>query len=107
MDFAETAEALERKIRGLWPWPGAAASYCSKKSQKSERVVLAMAKTAQAANQGALPPGALDENLNVICGEGALKIIKIKPAGGKLLEFKDFVNGRQTQPGDLFAKTDK
>ena len=107
LDFAETAELLERKIRGLWPWPGAAANYNSKKSQKSERVVLAMAKTTETTNQAALPPGTLDENLNVTCGKDALKIIKIKPAGGKLLDFKDFVNGRQTQPGDLFAKTDK
>jgi len=107
LDFAETAESLERKIRGFWPWPGAAVNYNSKISQKSERVVLAMAKTTKTTNQAALPPGTLDENFNVICGKDALKIIKIKPAGGKLLDFKDFVNGRQTQPGDLFAKTDK
>ena len=53
-----------------------------------------------------LPPGALDENLNLICGINALKITKIKPDGSRLMDFKDFVNGRQTRPGDRFMKID-
>ncbi len=51
-----------------------------------------------------LPAGTLDENLNVVCGENALKILKIKPEGSKLMNFEDFVNGRATQPGDMFVK---
>jgi methionyl-tRNA formyltransferase len=51
-----------------------------------------------------LPAGTLDENLNVVCGSGALKIKKIKPAGSALMDFKDFANGRQTMPGDSFIK---
>ena len=45
-----------------------------------------------------------DENLNVICGKNALRITRIKPAGSPLMDFKAFTNGRQTQPGDSFAK---
>jgi methionyl-tRNA formyltransferase len=44
----------------------------------------------------------LDENLNVICGKDRLKILKLKPAGSSLMNFQDFVNGRQSKPGDLF-----
>jgi len=36
-----------------------------------------------------------------------LEIKKIKPAGSALMDFKDFVNGRQTSPGDLFVKIDE
>ena len=30
LDFAESAELLEQKIRGFWPWPGTSAIYVSK-----------------------------------------------------------------------------
>jgi len=107
LDFTEPAEVLERKIRGLWPWPGAAANYISKKTGKSVRVSLAAAEVVEISNPAGLTAGMLDEDLNVICGRNALKIRKIKPAGSPLMDFKAFTNGRQTQPGDLFARIEK
>ncbi len=107
IDFDESADALARKIRGFWPWPGASVTYLSKKTNKSIRVNIAMAEVVEASNTTGLSAGTLDENLNVICGTDALKIKKIKPAGSPLMDFKDFVNGRQTQPGDLFMKIEK
>jgi len=121
LDFAEPAEILARKIRGFWPWPGASANYISKKTGKSIRVTIGGAEVVGATLCGCpgqahgpaptksplILPGTFDENLNVICGSGLLEIKKIKPAGSALMDFKDFVNGRQTQPGDLFVKIDK
>ncbi|MGA1980204.1 MAG: methionyl-tRNA formyltransferase [Sedimentisphaerales bacterium] len=107
LDFAELAELLQRKIRGLWPWPGASATYVSPKTAKPLRVTVAMARVVQTSNPAHLQPGTLDENLNVICGEDALKITKIKPDGSSLMDFKDFVNGRQTQRGDMFMEIEK
>jgi methionyl-tRNA formyltransferase len=78
--------------------------YISKKTGKSTRVTIAMAEVVGTSNPAGLSAGTLDENLNVICGQNALKIIKIKPAGSALMDFKDFVNGRHIQPGDKFAK---
>ena len=129
LDFAETAEVLARKIRGFWPWPGASANYVSQKTGKSIRVTIAGAEVVGATLCGCpgqahgpapteptlISSGTFDENLNVICGQAcpersrgnALKITRIKPAGSALMAFKDFANGRQTQPGDLFLKIDK
>ncbi|MDD5326560.1 MAG: methionyl-tRNA formyltransferase [Phycisphaerae bacterium] len=107
LDFAESAEFLKRKIRGLWPWPGASANYLSQKTAKPLRVNIAMAQIVPASNTAHLPPGTLDENLNVICGRDALKITKIKPDGSALMDFRDFVNGRQTRPGDTFVNMEK
>ncbi|MHC4144075.1 MAG: methionyl-tRNA formyltransferase [Planctomycetota bacterium] len=107
LDFTEPAEVLARKIRGFWPWPGASVAYVSKKAGKSVRVTIAMAESVEASNPSGWPAGTLDENLNVICGENALKITRIKPSGSALMDFKDFTNGRQTQPGDSFGKLDK
>jgi len=106
LDFNDSAGSLRRKILGLWPWPGASATYTSKKTNKSIRATIAMAEVVQASNPTGLPPGALDENLNIICGEDALKITKIKPTGSRLMDFKDFVNGQHTRPGDSFMKID-
>ena len=107
IDFNEPAASLERKIRGFWPWPGASANYLSKKTGKSTRVSIAMSQVVETSNTAGLSAGTLDESLNVTCGTDALKIMKIKPAGSPLMDFKDFTNGRQTQTEDLFIKIDK
>ncbi|MHC4240947.1 MAG: methionyl-tRNA formyltransferase [Planctomycetota bacterium] len=107
IDFNESAASLEKKIRGLWSWPGASANYMSQKTGKSVRVSIAAAKVIETINTPGLSAGTLDEKLNVTCGTDTLKITKIKPAGSPLMDFKDFSNGRQTQPGDLFIKIDK
>jgi len=107
LDFNEPAELLQRKIRGFWPWPGASAIYISKKTAKSLRVTIAMAEVVGTSNPAHLPPGTLDENLNVICGQNTLKITEIKPTASRLMDFKDFVNGHQTQPGDCFIKIEQ
>ncbi len=107
IDFNESAGSLEKKIRGLWPWPGASANYLSKKTGKSIRVSIAAVQIFETSNTPGLSAGTLDENLNVTCGTDALKITKIKPAGSPLMDFKDFTNGRHTQPADLFIKIDK
>jgi methionyl-tRNA formyltransferase len=65
-----------------------------------------MAQVVKTSNPAHLLLGTLDENLNVICGEDALKIVKIKPDGSGLMDFKDFINGRQTRPGDRFIRPD-
>jgi methionyl-tRNA formyltransferase len=107
LDFAESADVLQRKIRGLWPWPGASVIYLSKKTNKSVRVTIAEACAVPTSNPAHLQPGTLDENLNVLCGEDALKIVKIKPDGSSLMDFRDFVNGRQTCPGDIVMEIKK
>ena len=104
LDFSEPAEILQRKIRGFWPWPGASAIYVSQKTGKSLRVTFAGAQVVKTSGPVRLSSGTLDENLNVICGEDALKIVRIKPDGSGLMDFRDFVNGRQTCPGDKFIK---
>jgi methionyl-tRNA formyltransferase len=106
LDFNQPAKLIRRKILGLWPWPGASALYVSKRTGKSLRTTIAAAEVVQVCNPASLPAGTLDESLNVVCGENTLQIAAIRPAGGAVMDFKDFVNGRATQPGDLFMRMD-
>jgi methionyl-tRNA formyltransferase len=107
IDFNEPADLLHRKILGLFPWPGASANYLSKKTGKTELVTFTDAKAIASANPDNLVPGTIDENLNVICGQNALIITRIKPAGSSIMNFTAFVNGRHTKSGDCFLKLQK
>jgi methionyl-tRNA formyltransferase len=107
LNWFDSAELLRNRIHGLWPWPGAQAEYVSNKTQKSCRVIIAKAEVIKSSPAQPVPAGTLDESLNVICGKDALRIIKIKPAGGSLMNFADFVNGRHTAPGDRFVTIQK
>ena len=66
-----------------------------------------MASVVETSNPAGLQAGTLDKDLNVICGQNALKIEKIKPTGSRLMDFADFVNGQHTKPGDTFKKIEK
>lgn len=103
LDWTESAQRLRDRIRGLWPWPGAQADYICQKTQKHCRVTIAAAEVVKTALKEPASPGVFDDNLNVICGQDALKITRIKPAGGRLMDFAAFANGRQTRPGDAFV----
>jgi len=107
LDFAQPAETLFRKIFGFWPWPGATAVYNSTATGRVERVTLARAEILRIPDNENLPPGTIDENLNVICGQGRLQIVRLKPENSRLMAFADFVNGRHVSPGDRFTKIEE
>jgi len=102
LDFAGSAGDLVRKIRGLWPWPGAMADYLVRDSGRCVRVTIASAEAVT--DRRDLTPGTFDDRLCVTCGQGSLRIAAIKPAGSALMDFKDFVNGRRTRPGDALVQ---
>ncbi|MBN1508991.1 MAG: methionyl-tRNA formyltransferase [Sedimentisphaerales bacterium] len=107
LDFTESADSVALKVRGFWPWPGAVAGFVSQQTPKTTRVVLALAEAAPAADEAPLPPGVFDEDLNVVCGTGRLRIRKLKPAGSELMKFRAFVNGWHVHPGDRLVKLEE
>lgn len=106
IDFNDPAEKIVNQVRAFWPWPGAHAEYVSAAASKSIQVIIAKAEVIKAAEPKG-PNGTLDEDLNIICGSDRLKIHQIKPSGKAVMDFKAFVNGRNTKPGDIFKHIDK
>lgn len=100
LDFTHPAHVLVNRIRGLWPWPGARADYISTDTGKKTIVTLGATEIIEKENLRNLPVGAFDQDLDVVCSSQALRILKVKPSGSPLMEFKAFVNGRHTRPGD-------
>ncbi|MCL5279017.1 MAG: methionyl-tRNA formyltransferase [Planctomycetes bacterium] len=107
LDFHEPAEVLVRKIRGLTPWPGAAACFTSGQTQKSTRVVLVAAEAVPGSGTTQLAPGTFDQERTIVCGVGRLSVQKIKPAGSGRMSFHAFVNGWHVQPGDRLTKIEE
>jgi methionyl-tRNA formyltransferase len=85
LDWGESAEALDRRIRAFTPWPGLYFNHndIPIKISKAE-VVLDMAGT---------PGKVLDNQLTVACEKGALRLLRLQRPGGKWLSPTEFLNG--------------
>lgn len=107
IDWEHSAEQIVNQIRALWPWPGAQSVYVSAQTGRHWRVAISKARPLPRETKPDDIVGQLDENLHVICGQGALDIVELKPAGSGLMSFASYVNGRNCQSGDLFVSAEK
>lgn len=107
VDWEKPADQLANQIRGLWPWPSAQSVYVSAETGKHWRVTISNARPLLRDGNAGDVPGQVDENLHIICGQGALQILELKPAGSGLMSFESFVNGHNCKPGDLFISAEK
>lgn len=100
--FDQPAAQLANRILGLWSWPGAACRYCSADGRRDEIVTLARARPYEGRTTpaGAEEAGRITDVLSVRAADGELEILEIKPAGGRLMPWQDFVNGRHVAEGD-------
>ncbi len=103
--FDQPATTLVNKINGLWDWPGARCQFVSKTTGKSEIVMLALARLGADEKPGD-GPGTVDFRRQVAAADRYVEILEVKPSGGRLMSFEDYVNGRRIQPGDLFTPID-
>ncbi|MFP4355292.1 MAG: methionyl-tRNA formyltransferase [Phycisphaerae bacterium] len=100
LDFAEPADALRCRINGTYPWPGAHARFISQQRSGPIDVVLARADSDDQPLDA--PAGTVDPQHRIATGKGSLEILEIKPAGKRLMDWKDFANGYRVRPGDRF-----
>jgi len=102
--WSQSAKRIRDQIHGMWPWPGA---YChlARPGKKAERISIAQAAVSTESDAGSkeeMLPGTLCGDLSIACGTGRLKLLQVKPANGKLMNFADFVNGRHLKTHDRF-----
>jgi methionyl-tRNA formyltransferase len=90
IDWAENAEVIERKVRGLAPFPGAWFEL------EGERVKLLLGESVA----GSGTPGTvLDEDCTIACGTGAIRPLLLQRAGKPVLERAEFLRGRAVAAG--------
>jgi methionyl-tRNA formyltransferase len=102
IDFKASAVQIHNKVRGLWPWPGATACFVSAKSGKTCDVTIIKTEIVNEQDKNDRP-GMVNADFDVFCGTGSLKILELKPHGGKSMDFKSFLNGRAGAAGDYFV----
>lgn len=93
IDWSQSADGIERLVRGLAPFPGAWFEL------EGERVKLLLAEVAE----GTGTPGTvLDDDLTIACGSGAIRPLSLQRAGKPMLERAEFLRGRPVAAGMVF-----
>lgn len=100
IDFAASAAECQRRVHGLWPWPGVTVSLVE---AEGPRVELKLARVRPEPESGRAPapaePGTvIDEHQGLVAcgGGGALRILEVQPAGKRCMSWADFARGRRS-----------
>jgi methionyl-tRNA formyltransferase len=99
IEWSQTAETIERKVRAFDPLPGAATLF------KGAVLKIWRAEIVGAvdASPGTVH-GADSEGITVACGlNSALKLLELQRAGGKRLSVSAFLPGNPIRPGERFG----
>ncbi len=103
IDFTQPARRLAHFVCGMWSWPGATCDFEARDGSRRERVTLARARVGDA-DPAPLEPGELDARLFVATGDAWLELLEIKPAGGRVMTWEEYVNGRHVKVGDRLVR---
>lgn len=98
IDWQESAEVIERKVRGLAPFPGAWFELGD--ANEAERVKLLLAEVVEAVGA---PGTVLDADFTIACGSGAIRPLKLQRAGKPVLDRAEFLRGRAVAAGTVLA----
>lgn len=93
LDFSMPAAEVDARIRGLTPWPGARTHLEINGAHLDCLIVSARPAVAPCdAQPGTIWRGA--DGLYIVCGDGAILVDGIKPAGKRVMTGDEFANGR-------------
>jgi len=99
VDLAQSADACRRRIHGLTPWPGVAATL-SDRPLRLLRVEPVPAGSEQSAVGTIVDP----VHGIVACGGGtALRLLTVQPAGGRAMPWADFARGHRVESGAMLT----
>ena len=91
LDFNQQASALEARVRGLAPTPGAWFEY------QGERFKVFRAEVVEGRGNAGL---IINEDLTIACGEKALNILEIQRQGRDIMSLSDLIRGFKFIKGD-------
>jgi methionyl-tRNA formyltransferase len=93
LDWHEPAIVLERKIRAFNPWPIAQATVFEQTLRIwAAQVLLSISTTATVGTVIRCQ----NEGIDIVTGEGILRLLTIQRAGGKPISVRDFLNAHPT-----------
>jgi methionyl-tRNA formyltransferase len=95
IDWTRSAVEIERRVRGMSPWPGAF-TFAGGERWTIRRVVVTEATT------GAAPGhiiAAANDGIAVASGQGVILITELQPANSRRMAIKDYLAGHRVSPG--------
>jgi len=101
LDWHQPAQVLHNQIRGLQPWPVAAAVL------HGRRVLMRRSHPVPAEPHAAVPGTILRidaDALVVAAGSGAIHLFDLQPEGRPVMTIREYLNGRLAKPGDRFER---
>jgi len=100
IDWAQPAQGLFNRIRGLTPWPGAFTFLAPEQKQRLLKVWSAEPLSGVSGKPGTVLQA--DKNgIVVACGEGALRITSLQREGGRRMAAIEFFAGQAVKSGDV------
>jgi methionyl-tRNA formyltransferase len=103
LDWRRPAAELERRVRAFDPWPGA---YAELPGRKGLERVGVLACEVLDRDPGAEAGSVLDERLTIACGEGALRLSRVRRAGRAAVDVPAFLRGFPVPPGTRLPLSD-
>jgi methionyl-tRNA formyltransferase len=98
IDWSKPWRAVHDHIRGLSPFPGA----WFELPEASGPVRVKVLRTTEGEGRGA-PGTALDGNLTIACGDGAVRILQLQRAGKQAMTAEEFLRGTSLPAGTRLA----
>ena len=102
IDFSKDAEAIDRQIRSMTPWPSAFTFY------RGKQLKIWLAEPTITENTFGRTAGEIlqvsKDCVTVAAGKGALRIYELQLEGKKRMTARDFLLGVKMQPGEILGK---
>jgi methionyl-tRNA formyltransferase len=91
IDWTKPWKNVHDRIRGLSPFPGA---WCELPGADRIKVL----RSTKGEGSG-VPGVVIDDNLNIACGEGAVRIVELQKAGARPMQAEEFLRGTAVSAG--------
>ena len=99
LNWSKPAQELEYQIRGLSPFPGAWCELPNNKGNGQKNMERVKIHLAQGGPEIGEAGTTLDEQLLIATGTGALRLLRLQPAGKSVMDAADYLRGRPVPSG--------
>lgn len=106
LDFAERAQQVHDRVRGLSPWPGAYTALSLADAQPPARIKVHETRVVARDGQQAAPGSVISagsEGVLVACGAGSVRILSLQLEGKRRMDARSFLAGHPISPGACFV----
>lgn len=104
MDWTQDAETVWNRQRAVTPWPGAATGWSGRRLAVTRSLPLHLLPTGRVPGEVV---AATVAGVDVACGKGVLRVLRVKPEGKTEMSAADWANGARVAPGARLAREEE